>query len=378
MSKTTASKTEASFIEQPERAMKKQRVEKDKDEIEAERLLEMGNDILVSRHTDEELLRALSLIIRSAELDETNPLTFLRLGSVYNDLYRYQEAINPLTKVIEIDSRLNYTYAAYNELGKAYKGLDRYQEAADQYTKAIAHNSIAQRDYDWYDYGGTYARAGQYKKAFKYLFEDVETRIRGDDDVDDAGPDSYLEGAGIFDLSLSEISISIEEKLNLVIKLIILLNKALIAKGIGKEWANVNIADALVEYTECTGVGKEKLIKEAVDLYYIVGNQYMFKKDYAKALELYNKAIKLNPKFLDLYVQAETVCTKTGQVAEAEKHHIKASELFEPTSKEVHRILLEINSQLKPMIPSILDYLFNPTETEMSGADSIMAAIDDL
>ena len=75
--------------------MKKQRVEKDKDEIEAERLLEMGNDILVSRHTDEELLRALSLIIRSAELDETNPLTFLRLGSVYNDLYRYQEAINP-------------------------------------------------------------------------------------------------------------------------------------------------------------------------------------------------------------------------------------------------------------------------------------------
>ncbi|MFK7973691.1 MAG: tetratricopeptide repeat protein [Rickettsiaceae bacterium] len=239
----------------------------------------------------------------------------------------------------------------------------------------------------------TYYKLGQYQKAIILYLKSVSC-------------DNSLDNISKLDSRLTNIVPSVLEKKQLIVKLIIPLNKALIQKNTVVEKAKLNIADTFVEYTKLTLVGGKALIERAIKLYYevatdqalqkvcvlalnelfseteqanlcyTVGNQYALRGNYTQAVKMYEESIKLNPEFLDVYVQAKIVSTELGQGGAAKEYHIKASKFFESVSQKLHEAILEYGHCLQPTIPKIQSYLFDHSEIEMSGADTMLDAID--
>ena len=193
---------------------------------------------------------------------------------------------------------------------------------------------------------------------------------------------------------MNALSSYASNKLKIISHIIMPLNKKFIERGIDVEKAKINMADAYLKYAELTMVRKKAHIDKAIKLYcevdteetlnkacslvksglltekekadvsYQMGNHYILKGNYAKALEMYKESIKLNPKFLDVYVQAETACTELNKKEDAEGFHYQASAYFESIACTLAKIVPKSDSEAKPILPIIQSYLFNTIETK--------------
>jgi len=88
--------------------------------------------------------------------------------------------------------------------------------------------------------------------------------------------------------------------------------------------------------------------------------------------------MELNPRFLDVYIQAEIACTELGQVVEAQAYHVKASSFFESASEELRGSVPNSVSEITDLTNIIEAYLFNPSGTEITGAETILTMIGDI
>jgi len=277
-------------------------------------------------------------------------------------------------------------------LGNAYRYLGQHQDAIAPLTKATKLDPTNVEYF--HNLGCAYLKLGQYKSAIEPIFKEVYF--------------SKELSKIIFVKKLIYSASTNSEKQKIIKDLIIPLNKALIKNGMAAETAKMNMADALVTYTELTLVGAKRPIEKAIELYfeinteraikkacslakedrfirkekadilYQIGNQYALKGLYTEALANYQESIKLNQEFLDVYVQANIVCTEIGEVDQAKEYHIAASRFFKSAKQGLTESILVFDSGLKDMLPIIEGYLFDPSQTEMSGTDSMMDALSGL
>jgi signal transduction histidine kinase len=99
------------------------------------------------------------------------------IGLVYNDLEKYEEAINAFEKVLVIYKRINITTEqlgdVYNGLGSSYKNLEKYDTARQNYEKALEVYQNANSEFGVaianYHLGRIYIEQKQFKAAIPFL-----------------------------------------------------------------------------------------------------------------------------------------------------------------------------------------------------------------
>ena len=267
----------------------------------------------------------------ATELDPTNAIYFYNLGGSHFKLGKLQEAVVPFKTATELD-KTNGLY--FNNLGMTHFKLGEFQEAVAPYKKAA---------------------------------ELAPTRP-------------------LPTIALITPSHSAKEVQEIITKVIIPVNKFIIDSSTYKllvEKAKTNIADALVKYTTTTSVGKSTFLDTALklylkigteetldkvseistnnnfssekqaEIYYSVGNKYFSQKDYNKALIKYQASIKLNPKFLDSYIQAKAACIALGQNEEAQSYKTQADGFFENTLV-VDTLVLDAEIQEQTSVMNLL------------------------
>jgi signal transduction histidine kinase len=99
------------------------------------------------------------------------------IGLVYNDLEKYEEAINAFEKVLVIYKRINVTTEqlgdVYNGLGSSYKNLEKYDTAQKNYEKALDVYQNSNSEFGVaianYHLGRIHIEQKQYKEAIPFL-----------------------------------------------------------------------------------------------------------------------------------------------------------------------------------------------------------------
>lgn len=90
----------------------------------------------------------------------------------------------------------------------------------------------------------------------------------------------------------------------------------------------------------------------------------MAEEEYDKSLEYYKEAIKLDPRFVDAYIQAGIAAMELGQVAEATSYHYKASQFSAGIHNQLHDYSTNIYEGVFPpeLNGLISDYLVDSTQ----------------
>jgi tetratricopeptide (TPR) repeat protein len=102
--------------------------------------------------------------IKSALEYTENARYYWRLGEIYSDQGRYQEALESLTRSVEIDPM---NARSYNNLGLVYEKLGNGDKALDAYQQALRlePNLLATRN----NLGGLLGKLGRYQEAIEEL-----------------------------------------------------------------------------------------------------------------------------------------------------------------------------------------------------------------
>lgn len=114
-----------------------------------------------------EAIDAEKSLLAAIALEPANADYHYAVGRIYYQQSRYDESIERLRKVIEIDPK---SYRAYDNLGLAYEGLNDLPKAIENYERAMELSANADPPYDWV-YGNMsnlLHKAGDYKKAFQF------------------------------------------------------------------------------------------------------------------------------------------------------------------------------------------------------------------
>lgn len=117
--------------------------------------------------------KAIDQLKEALRLDESHQGALITLGDIYMEQGRYQEAVEPYTKVVELnrDNPMRFASmqleAVYYWLGVAYLELDKPQKAMEQFQEAL---KIAPTDADaHYQLGITYRRLDRLEEAVRSL-----------------------------------------------------------------------------------------------------------------------------------------------------------------------------------------------------------------
>lgn len=103
---------------------------------------------------------ALDWCERWVKSEPKNALAWLRLGSAYLGVGRYQDTVNSLRQSQRLDPNVAETWS---KLGAAYVKLNRYTDAVDAYRYAL--NIDPQRAGNWGKLGAVYVRLNRYNEA---------------------------------------------------------------------------------------------------------------------------------------------------------------------------------------------------------------------
>ncbi len=86
---------------------------------------------------DKNLIKAITNFKNAIEYDKDYAPAYYGLGSAYNDLERYEEAINSINLCIEKTVIKEFKSDAYNLLGIVYLNQGNYEKAKQYYNKAL-------------------------------------------------------------------------------------------------------------------------------------------------------------------------------------------------------------------------------------------------
>lgn len=276
------------------------------------------------------------------EIIKSNPdssSAYFSLGGISGD---NEESVNYYKKSIEIDSRF---YIAYTALADLYIRMNKTEDALPYAKKAVELKP--DDSYSNYVLSMYYAKKGDKKKSL-----DMTKKIQGNLFFI---KNIYLENK-MYDEAISivknEIKNSPDEAFNYVeiakvyermkkYDLAIDFLKNAITKDITpakkKDWLNQlkeyyflygieeykkgNYINAIDIYTQASQ------ILEDTNIYNNIGISYYMLKQYDKAIEQYQKALKLNPNHVDSIVNLGMVYEVLGKTSEAENEYKKACAL---------------------------------------------------
>lgn len=121
---------------------------------------------------------AVAQLDQAIALDGDNAAAYFQLASVYVKTGSNAKAIDALRRAIELDPNLE---SAYYRLGDIYLELDRPNEAVDAFSRALSINSLSGDTH--YRLGRSYEALGKdslaresYKKAVKYVPDFLEAK----------------------------------------------------------------------------------------------------------------------------------------------------------------------------------------------------------
>jgi Flp pilus assembly protein TadD len=114
---------------------------------------------------------SLTLFSHTIEVTQNNYIAYNNLGSVYNGLGRYDEAIEFYKQAIKTEP--GYA-AAYNNLGVAYSSIGRYKDAIDAFKQAIEIRTDYAEAY--YNLGFAYDKFGRAADAIDTYKQTVKIK----------------------------------------------------------------------------------------------------------------------------------------------------------------------------------------------------------
>jgi len=203
-----------------------------------------------------------------------------QLGTIYDDIENYDDAIQSYRKAVELSQTFPYAY--YN-LGITYNNLEQHDKAIDSYLKAIEFKPNYATAY--YNLGRSYDELEQYTEALQSYKKAIELN-----------PDfysAYLNLGIIYD-ELEQYDNTLELYLNMIEYRPY---HADAYYGLGRAYYNLDQYDHAIE----SYIKAIELQPDYPDACYSLGNAYYNLDQYEKAIESYIMAIELKPDYIDAH-----------------------------------------------------------------------------
>ncbi len=204
------------------------------------------------------------------------PEALVRLGNIYGEEKKYDEAIGYFNRAIKLKKYYAYAYA-YCMRGNTYYDKDEYNKAIKDYIEAI----MSKPDYTivYYKIGNVYNDKGEYDRAIAYYSEAIKRKRNYAVAYYSRGNAYYNKGE--YDSAISDYSEAIK----------IDSNYAVAYYHRGMTYYNKGEYDkAIKDYSEFI-----KIYPNYADAYYYRGITYYDKGEYNKAIKDHSEAIRINP-----------------------------------------------------------------------------------
>jgi len=234
--------------------------------------------------------RAVHIIQKLLEEDESNFGNWNRLGLVYTSLARYDDAIAAYTKALEIAP--DRMYVSWQNMGVALQSLERYDEAINAYKKAIELNP--QYAIPWHSLGSLYRILRKYEEAIEAFKKALE--------IEPFQPNFYL--------------------------------------SLGRMY------DELGEYSQAKNIYLQALeharnARTKASIYSNLGWNYVSEENLNKASEAFSQAVELQPENIFFRARLAYVLQSLGQSSQANQQAENARENFPKSESYYNRACLE-------------------------------------
>lgn len=289
-------------------SLRKQMEQSDNDFL-ANQKLEEGNKLYYAKNYD----GAAKFYSEALNLKPNWDWAYNNRGAAYNELGKYQQAIQDLNKAIELNPNNS---EVYNNLGNSYLYLQQYQQAISYYNKAIQFNGGDAKLYN--NRGEAYRYLNQFDSAIADYEKSLQINPNFSEAYNNRGV-AYMDGFKQYERAISDYNRAIQ--LNP--------NYAEAYYNRGNAYINQNQLDlAISDYNNAL-----KLNPNFYQAYYNLGIIYYNQKKYELAIQNYSKAIEFNPNFFAAYLNRGLNYALAGNLQYAITDANKAIEL-NPNSGE--------------------------------------------
>ncbi len=237
---------------------------------------------------------AIDRLKKAVALNQNDHKALQELGYAYKKMTKYDDALNSLKKAIE----LKPTYAlAYKQLGDVYQDLNKNADAIAAYKKCYDNDS--NNDDACYNLGYIYNGEGQYEEALEWL--DKANNIKQSVDVfNEIGYANYKLEKNDEAINAYKNALKINDK------------NSTAYKGIGDvyrlNYSPAKIAEAIESYLKAIEYNPK-----SSGSYYGLGWCYNEKSRYEEAIPALSKSIELDKTFASGYVELGYAQYMTGR-----------------------------------------------------------------
>ena len=244
--------------------------------------------------------------IKAIELDPKLADAYICRGYVYDELGKYDEALQDYTRAIELDPK--ETLAFINR-GATYVKLGKYDEALRDYNRAIELDPKDARSYN--NRGIRYNALGIYNEAIRDHTKAIE--------LDSRFADAYIcrgyayDELGKYDEAIRDYNKAIELKPD---EADFYFNRGIVYDKLGK------YDEAIRDYNKAI-----ELKPDEADFYYNRGIDYVELSKYDEAMRDFNKATEIDTKYVNAYTYRGLIYFDLGRYDETIWNLNKAIEL---------------------------------------------------
>ncbi|MDR0918913.1 MAG: toll/interleukin-1 receptor domain-containing protein [Oscillospiraceae bacterium] len=251
------------------------------------------------------------------ENSEEKAYVLYKLGDVYNELAKYNDALEYYENSLTIRESIfgmesTETATVYNNMGVVYNALADYKTALEFYNKSLKIQEKLLEEDDpeiarvYNNMGYTYTLMAEYDKAFEYLNNGLEIRLKklGENHKDTAVSYNNI-GNVYYYKDEYDKAVEYHEKALKIREKVLSKDHPLIAflyNNIGNVYYRKSEYDKALEYHEKALAIYEKVLGKGHPYtamsYNNIGSVYYDRGDYEKALEYHEKSLKIREKVL--------------------------------------------------------------------------------
>jgi len=249
--------------------------------------------------------KAITYLEKTLQLGLDSAEVYNNLGIAYRKLGNYSKAISALEKAIQLKPDF---VEAYSNLGSAYIYFGDYQQAITILEKAIQIDPSFAGAY--YNFGFVYTKFGNFQKAAHYLEKAIQ--------IDPNYAEAYNNLAFTY-MKLGDYQKAKESTEKA---------KTLFQKQGNKQGITaVENIEMMLKKAKKLDSKEEKSDDAKAKEYLLKGSNFFDNKDYNRAITYYQKAIKIDPNFVEAYNNLGIVYEKIGDYEKAISYFKKVIEI---------------------------------------------------